>query len=326
MRSVSKSRGSKKLVWTGIVLHAQDRARADFKLTLGQVADTVSVTSEAPVLQAESATLANVVNEREVRGLPLNGRNFQQLAWLSAGVMAATQSRDATSGFNSNGQQTTENNFIMDGIDNNNNVMGMQDRKAQVIIPSLDAVSEFKVQTSNYSAEFGRNSGAVMIVSIKSGTNGFHGTAFEYLRNDFFDSRDTFNYVPGADGKAHPTKLRQNQYGGTVGGPIIRNRTFFFGSFERFAQGNGQTLTGIVPTDAERQGIFPTSLATIKDPVTGQPFPGNQIPVSRFDPTAAKLLAAVACAELRRDEHAQQLRFESAVYVDAQYYRCPRGP
>ena len=286
---VEKS-GFKKEVWTGIILHAQDRARADFKLTIGQVSETISVTAEAPILQAESAALGNVVNQREVRGLPLNGRNFQQLAWLSAGVTAATQSRDATSGFNANGQQTTENNFIMDGVDNNNNVMGMQDRKAQVIIPSLDAVSEFKVETSNYSAEFGRNSGAVMIVSIKSGGNDFHGTAFEYLRNDFFDSRDTFNSVPGADGKAHPTKLRQNQYGGTVGGPIIRNRTFFFGSWERFSQGNGQTTTGIVPTDAEKQGIFPTSLAIIKDPSTGQPFAGNQVPMTRWDATAAKLL------------------------------------
>lgn len=282
--------GFKKDVWSGILLHAQDRARADFKLTIGQIAETVSVTSEAPMLQAESATLSKVVSEAEVRGLPLNGRNFQQLAWLSAGVTAATQSRDATSGFNANGQQTTQNNFIMDGVDNNNNVMGMQDRKAQVIIPSLDAVQEFKVETSNYSAEFGRNSGAVMIVSIKSGSNAFHGTAFEYLRNDLVDSRNTFNYVTGADGKAHPTKLRQNQYGGTIGGPIRHNRTFFFGSWERFAQSNGQTTNGIVSTEAMRQGIFPTSLAIIKDPATGQPFPNNQIPAARWDPTAAKLL------------------------------------
>ncbi len=280
--SVGKA-GFKKEIWKGIILHAQDRAKADFKLTLGQVAETVSVTAEAPILEAESATLSNVVNQREVRELPLNSRNFQQLAWLSAGVYSATQSRDQNSGFNANGQQTTENNFIMDGVDNNNNVMGMQDRKAQVIVPSLDAVAEFKVMTSNYSAEFGRNSGAVMIVSVKSGGNEFHGTAFEYLRNNVFDARNTFS------SQSSP-KLRQDQYGGTVGGPVIRNRTFFFGSFERFVQSNGQTTSGTVPTDAEKQGIFPTSLATIKDPKTGPPFPGNQIPVSRFDTTAAKLL------------------------------------
>ena len=283
--------GFKKEIWRGVAIHAQDRARLDFRLAVGQVSDAVLVTAETPLLDSETATLSNVVNEREIRELPLNGRNFQQLAWLSAGVLPSTQGRDATSGFNANGQQVTENNFILDGIDNNNNVMGMQDKKAQVIIPSLDAVSEFKLLTSNYSAEFGRNSGAVMIVSIKSGTNAFHGTAFEYLRNDYFDARNTFNYVQGADGKAHPTKLRQNQYGGTFGGPVIRNRTFFFGSYERFSQNNGQTLSGTVPTDAEKQGIFPTSLAIIKDPTTGQPFPGNQIPTSRFDPTAAKMLS-----------------------------------
>ncbi len=288
--SVEKT-GFKKEIWKGIVIHAQDRARADFKLKIGQVSETVSVTSDAPLLEAETATLSNVINQREIRNLPLNGRNFQQLAWLSAGVTAAGQSRDSVSGFNANGQQTTQNNFIMDGIDNNNNVMGMQDRKAQVIVPSLDSVSEFKVLTSNYSAEFGRNSGAVMIVSIKSGGNAVHGTAVEYLRNDYFDSRNTFNYVQGADGKAHPTKLRQNQYGGTVGGPVIRNRTFYFGSFERFTQGNGQTVNGIVPTDAMKQGIFPTSLATIKDPATGAAFPGNQIPQTRWDSTAAKLIS-----------------------------------
>ena len=274
--------GFTKEVWKGIIVHAQDRARVDFKLNLGQVAETISVTGEAPILESESATLSHVVSETEVRQLPLNGRNFQQLAWLSAGVYASTQGRDSTSGFNANGQQVGQNDFIMDGIDNNNNVMGMQDRKAQVIIPSLDAVSEFKVMTSNYSAEFGRNSGAVMIVSLKSGGNEFHGTAFEYLRNDYFDSRNTFS--PGT------TKLRQNQYGGTIGGPMIRNRTFFFASFERFQQSNGLTLTGTVPTDAEKQGIFPMSLVTIKDPVTKAPFPNNAVPASRFDPTAAKLL------------------------------------
>src|SRR5262249_61237580 len=149
---------------------------------------------EAGVRQAEEASLAHVVEQKQIRNLPLNGRNFQQLAWITAGVMPSTRGRDRDSGFNSHGQPVTQNNFIIDGIDNNNNVMGMQDRKAQVVVPSLDAVVEFKVQTSNYSAEFGRNSGAVMLVNIKSGTNQFHGTAYEFLRNDYADARYTFNY------------------------------------------------------------------------------------------------------------------------------------
>src|SRR6185436_20967802 len=145
----------------------------------------------------------------------------------------ATGSRDRESGFNTHGQQMTQNSFLIDGIDNNNNVMGMQDRKMQVVVPSLDAVAEFKVQTINFSAEFGKNSGAVMIVSIKSGSNQFRGTAWEYLRNDIFDSRDAFNYVDrNGDGKADPAALRQNQFGATFGGRIVRNKTFFFASWE----------------------------------------------------------------------------------------------
>ena len=164
--------------------------------------------------------------------------------------------------------------------------MGMQDRKAQVIIPSLDAVAEFKVQTSNYSAEFGRNSGAVMIVNIKSGTNEFHGTAFEYLRNDYFDSRD-INYADrDGDGKADPEILRQNQFGGTIGGPILRNRTHSSQAGKAGASGARNPIY--------RLGQRPTNAAgcsrTIRDPQTGQPFAGNRIPRDRFDPVSAQLL------------------------------------
>src|SRR5437763_713810 len=175
--------GFKKRIWKGIEVHAQDRVRADVQMELGQISETVSVTAEAPILQSETSSLSQVVEERQVRELPLNGRNFQQLAWLTAGVSPDTRGRDRDSGFNSHGQAFTQNSFIIDGIDNNNNIMGMQDRKMQVVIPSLDAVAEFKVETSNYSAEFGRNSGALMIVSIKSGSNQFHGSGYEYLRN-----------------------------------------------------------------------------------------------------------------------------------------------
>ncbi|MBI1897587.1 MAG: carboxypeptidase regulatory-like domain-containing protein [Acidobacteria bacterium] len=131
--------GFRRAVRTNLELHAQDRLRADFQLQVGQVSDVLTVSAEAPLLQSETSSLAHVVGEREIRELPLNGRNFQQLAWLSAGIMPATRSRDRESGFNAHGQAANQNNFIVDGIDNNNNVMGMQDRKAQVIVPSLDA-------------------------------------------------------------------------------------------------------------------------------------------------------------------------------------------
>jgi hypothetical protein len=279
--TVEKS-GFKKRVWSGIEVHAQDRVRADVELEVGQVTDVVSVTAEAPLLQSETSSLAKVVEQHEVRELPLNGRNFQQLAWLSAGVSPDKRGRDIDSGFNSHGQAFTQNSFIIDGIDNNNNVMGMQDRKMQVVVPSLDAVAEFKVETSNYTAEFGRNSGALMIVSIKSGSNRFHGSGYEYIRNNFFDARDTFNYTGVAQ------KLRKNLYGTTIGGPIRRDRTFFFFSWERLDQRQGQSDLVIVPTASERQGLFATA---IKDPLTGQPFAGSQIPASRIDPVALKLLA-----------------------------------
>ena len=252
-----ESAGFKKAVWKGIALHAQDRVRADMRLELGQVADTVTVTTEAPLLESETSSLSHVLPEREIRELPLNGRNFQQLAWLTAGVMPALRSRDRESGFNAHGQPMTQNSFIIDGIDNNNNVMGMQDRKMQVVVPALDAVAEFKVQTSNFSAEFGRNSGAVMIVNVKSGTNRFSGTAWEYVRNDVFDARDTFNYVDrDRDGKADPEVLRQNQYGVTFGGPIRRDKTFFFASWEGRQERRGQSDLATVPTAAERNGQF----------------------------------------------------------------------
>ncbi len=289
--------GFKKAVWPAVELHAQDRVRADFRLDLGQVAETVTVTAEAPLLQSETSSLSHVVGQREIRELPLNGRNFQQLAWLTAGVLPATRSRDRESGFNAHGQPMTQNNFIIDGIDNNNNVMGMQDRKAQVVVPSLDAVAEFKVQTSNYSAEFGRNSGAVMIVNTKTGTNRFHGTAFEYVRNDVFDARDTFNYVDrDRDGRADPEILRQNQFGATFGGPIRRDKTFFFTSWEGRRERRAQTDFVTVPTADERRGLF-TRL--VRDPALNLPcaaadqrgcFAGNQVPAARFDATAAKLL------------------------------------
>ena len=291
MTSRSKRRGFKKSIQQDIELHAQDRARVDLKLEVGQIVDSISVTADAALLQSETSSLAKVVEQREIRALPLNGRNFQQLAWLSAGVSPATGSRDRESGFNAHGQAMTQNSFLIDGIDNNNNVMGMQDRKMQVVVPSLDAVAEFKVQTSNFSAEFGRNSGAVMIVSIKSGTNQFHGTAYEYIRNDIFDSRDAFNYVDRTgDGKADPAALRQNQFGATFGGPIRRNKTFFFTSWEGRRERYQQSDLAIVPTADERNGLFARNLAVINDPLTKQPFANNQIPRSRFDATAAKLL------------------------------------
>jgi hypothetical protein len=283
--------GFKTSVVETVPVHAQGRARVDVALEVGGRAEDVVVTAAEPLLQ-ESSALAHVIEERQVRELPVNSRNFQALALLAAGVVPATGHRDRDAGFNSHGQWATQNNFILDGIDNNSQILGLQDRKAQVLVPSLDAVQEFSVQTGNYSAEFGRNAGAVMNVSIKSGSNAFHGTAYEFYRDDRFDARDPFDFSDrDGDGKPDPEALKQHQFGFTLGGPIARNRTFFFTSFEALLADRTRSQLATVPTAGERRGVFDPALVQVRDPVSGRMFPGNTIPRDRWDPVAARLMA-----------------------------------
>ena len=148
----------------------------------------------AALLHTETSSLTHVIGAAQIGQLPVNGRNFAQLAMLAPGVLPAFGHVTRDSGFNAHGQWAVQNSFILDGVDNNSHIMGLQDRKAQVLVPNLDAVQEFQIQTSNYTAEFGRGAGAVMNVSIKSGTNALHGTAHEFLRDDAFDARDAFDY------------------------------------------------------------------------------------------------------------------------------------
>src|SRR5215510_5207705 len=274
--------GFRRHVSEPLEIHAQARVGVDVALELGGVAQEASIAERAPLLETETSSLSHVVGEEQIRGLPLNGRNFQQLAGLVAGVLPAFGHLDREGGFNAQGQWATQNNFILDGVDNNSQIFGFQDNKGQVVIPSLDAVQEFQIHTANYSAEFGRSAGAVMNVSTKSGTNSVRGTLYEFLRNDVFDARDAFDYVDRTgDAKADPAALRQNQYGFTIGGPIRRNRTFYFASLE--ATRSRKTLSSlvIVPTLLERQGIFDPKVIAVRDPATGppfRPFGGNTIP------------------------------------------------
>ncbi len=185
----------------------------------------------------------------------------------------------------SHGQQVGQNNFLIDGVDNNSTIMGQQDRKAQAMIPSMDAVQEFKIQTSNYSAEYGRNAGAVVNVTIRGGTNQFHGSAYEFMRNDFFDAREAFGRNDrDGDGKADPAVLRQNQFGATFGGPIKKNKAFFFASWEAWKLRKAQSDFEIVPTPAERSGDFSqtANLGNLNDPL-GDEFANKTIPSARFD-------------------------------------------
>lgn len=283
--------GFKRAVSHPIDIHATARVRLDVQLEIGPVSDTVAVRGGAPLLDTDISSLGYTIGAAQIARLPVIDRNFNQLAMLAAGVLPAFGHFDREAGFNANGQWSLQNNFILDGVDNNSHVMSMQDRKAQVLVPNLDAVQEFQVQTSNYSAEFGRGAGAVMNVSIKSGSNSVRGTAHEYLRNDAFDARNAFDYDDRTgDGKPDPDALRRNQMGFTIGGPIRRNRSFYFGSLEVTSIHTRENSLVTVPSALERLGIFDPNVVIIRDPATGLPFPGNVIPQDRWDPVAARLI------------------------------------
>lgn len=247
----------------------QSRPMVNVKLPVGKVAQTVVVTTQGPQLETATSDLGQVVDARQATTLPLNGRNYAQLAQLAAGVAPSEPgSRTDTSyGFSSNGARALQNNFLLDGVDNNANLGDVLNGSSYVIEPSVDAIAEFKVDTNSYSAEFGRGNGAVMNAVMKSGTNQFHGDLFEFFRNDGLDARNAFDYF----GKQ---VYHQNQFGATLGGPIVKNRTFFFVDYQglRIQQALPQLL--LVPRPAERAGNFSSFLnlsAPVTDPTTGDP-------------------------------------------------------
>ena len=259
--------GFKKAVVGPIELDVQAKPAVDVTLQVGQVAETIAVTSQGPQLETETSELGQVVNSRTATTLPLNGRNFAQLAQLAAGVGPSEPgSRTDTSyGFSSNGARSLQNNFLLDGIDNNANLGDVLNGSAYVIQPSVDAIAEFKVETNSYSAEFGRGNGAIMNAVIKSGTNRLHGDAYEFFRNDTLDGRNAFDFL-GKQG------YQQNQFGATLGGPIVKDRTFFFVDYEglRIRQASPQLL--LIPTQAMLGGDFSDSLdltTPVTDPNSG---------------------------------------------------------
>lgn len=283
----------------GIDLQVSQIARIDFSLKVGSTREMIEVKGATPLLDSATASLGQVIESRAVSDLPLNGRNFLQLAKLSTGVLEPKQGDRGTTGgsFIANGVRAQLNNFLLDGVDNNSKVLDLQNSSPVAVQPSVDAVQEFKVETNNYSAEYGYSAGAVVNATLKGGGNQIHGDLFEFIRNNVFDGRNYF---------ASPTQpkpvLRRNQYGGTLGGPIIKNKAFLFGSFEQTREDDGITYVTTVPTAAMRTGNFAGQPA-IFDPNTTvnlgngvyrrTQFSGNQIPINRFDPAAAKLLALI---------------------------------
>ncbi len=274
---------------SGVVLNVQTRLEVNFSLKVGDVSEVVVVTAETPILESQTSSVGQVVENKTIVTLPLNGRNYSQLAVLAPGAVPNQGSR-ATDGFSLNGNRTFQNVFLIDGIDNNNYILGVDTDSTQAIRPSIDAIQEFKLETANYSAEFGRAAGGVISVSIKSGANEFHGSAFEFLRNDQFDAN---NFFSNRAGRRRPP-LRRNQFGGTIGGPLLRDRTFFFASYQGARAREPRTVTTTVPIAEVARGRFGN--VNIYDPlnvVNGvrQPFPNNLIPENRIDPVARKLVA-----------------------------------
>lgn len=259
---------------------------------MGAVAENVTVTGESPLLQTETATLSSLVTEKAVQDLPVNGRNFVRLVQLVPGATEGVPNslasgtrpddRRQTSAISINGALDNQNNQLLDGIDNNERFIG-----TMIVKPSIDAIAEVKVQTNMYTAEVGRTAGGVVNIITKSGANAFHGSAFEFNRNDRFDEP---NYFAASLPKP---KLDQNQFGGSLGGPVKKNRTFFFADYERFRLAQGVTFVSTVPTAKMRAGDFSEVSALIYDPAQSprRIFPGNIIPAGRLDPIALKYMA-----------------------------------
>ena len=280
-----------------VLLEVGQRARLD--LTLGLETASEAITVEAKrMLSTEQAALGTVVEQSAIAKLPLAIRNWDDLLVLVPGVQGDRYTEESggtatgrTGGVNVHGSRSLQNNFLLDGVDNNTISENVQELSTQVSRPSIDSIQEFKLVTSPYSAEYGRAPGAAISVSTKSGTNGLHGTAYDFYRNDRFDSNtyfnDQFRRDKGLAPLAKPAN-DQNQFGGNLGGPIVKDKAFFFVDYEGTRITKGVTRITRVPTLDERNGIFTSA---IKDPVTGLNFPGNVIPANRIDPIAAKTFA-----------------------------------
>ena len=301
-----EKQGFKPIKQDNVRLEVNQTARLDFSLEVGAVTEAIEVTAAAPLLDSETSSIGQVIENRQVTELPLNGRNFVQLATLGPGVtgvgfgaagtiMSGTRpddSRPSTELF-SNGNREGANNFMLDGVDNNDRIT-----LSIILRPSVEGVQEFKIQTNMFSAEQGRNAGATVNIVSKSGTNQFHGSAYDFLRNATLDARQYF--APASQAKP---AFKQNQFGGSFGGPIVKNKLFFFGNYEGYRRRQQEVSIRTVPLAAVRNGDF-TAVRPIYDPFSVRaqagtssgfvrdPFPNRQIPTSRFDSVTGRLIQA----------------------------------
>jgi hypothetical protein len=277
---IAEHPGFRKSVDTGIVLQVGQQARIDVVLKLGSVTEQVEVVAAAPLVSSENAAVGNVVDQKKVVELPLNGRGYLQLAFLQPNVFAPAQASTLgfRGGFNVAGSSEVSNQYILDGVDNNDETTNQPLHQ-----PVLDAVQEFRVLTGTYSAEYGRQAGGQIIVTTKSGTNAFHGSAWEFHRNSPLDARNFFAPVK--------QPFHRNQYGASLGGPVRHDKTFFFVAWESQNRGNGVSSLSSVPPVAFRNGDFSSLPKPITDPFNGNaPFPGGKIDSSRRSKQGAGLL------------------------------------
>jgi len=298
--------GFRPIAETGYTLNVDQIVRADFSMKLGSSVETVQVAAETPMLDTETAAMGAVIDNQKVSNLPLNQRNVFRLALLAPGVVAAPGFGDqfnTASGFRINGGRANQNEIMIDGV--SNSMSAANPILVVAIFPSPDALQEFKVQTNVYAAEYGRTAGGIVNMAMKSGTNRFHGSAYEFLRNSLLDSNNFFANRSGTP----LASFKRNQFGGTVGGPIKKDKAFFFVSYEGLRLRAASNATRTVPTDLQRTGNFSGTSALVGgsclpvqvyDPVSTVPnpsgsgfirsqFPGNAVPVSRLDPVGTRI-------------------------------------
>ncbi|HZT28327.1 MAG TPA: TonB-dependent receptor [Bryobacteraceae bacterium] len=284
--SVSKE-GFQSQEYKGIVLQVDQRARYDVVLKVGSVSETVSVTGEIPIINTERGSVGQVIGNQNIVDLPLNGRDFTQLASLLPNAIVRSGSASASvAGSDTvavSGGRLSKTEYLLDGISINEQLFD-----GVAVRPSVDAIQEFKLQANSFSAEYGRGN-AIMNITMKGGTNDYHGTLFEFLRNDKLDARNPF--LPSK------APYRQNQYGIAGGGPVLipklyngKDKTFIFLDWEGTRIRQGQAFNPVVPSAAFRSGDFSSLSTPIRDPLTQQPFPGNIIPPSRIDPSTSYFL------------------------------------
>lgn len=284
--------GFTKFTTTDVMVNVNARQRVDAALQVGAITETVEVTGAAAVLETDSSEHGQVINTQQVVELPLNGRDYSDLALLSTNavrspmsVLFAANGTPREGAININGMRSTYNNFLLDGLDNNAYSPSNQGYSSQVVQPSPDAIEEFKVLTSNFSAEYGRVGGGVISTALRSGTNQLHGTAYEFMRNTDLNAIG-FTFSPAVFQK--PT-LQRNQFGATIGGPIVKNKLFFFGDYEGFRQLQRYLNFDSIPDSNDRNGVLPV---TVVNPLTGAVYPANTpIPISQINPFAAQVLS-----------------------------------